>query len=210
MNEPTVFIVDNNPDIRLSISETVESIPLPTESFSSANTFLEHYSIYRVGCLLLDVHMPEMDGLQLQRHLNQYKYRLPIIFMTSRGDIRTAVTAMKNGAMDYLEKPLEPKQISDLLKQAVSIDRKRRQMRLEYAAIQARVSNLTPREREVLDLVIHENTNRKIADYLGVSVKTVEFHRSRVMQKMHAHSLLELAEMVKENGAMEAVGGSPH
>ncbi len=210
MNEPTVFIVDNNPDICQAISETVESIPLPTESFSSANAFLEHYSIYRVGCLLLDVHMPEMDGLQLQRHLNQYKYRLPIIFMTSRGDIRTAVTAMKHGAMDYLEKPLQPDQISNLLKQAVDIDRKRQQLRLEHAAIQARVNNLTPREREVLDLVIHENTNRKIADYLGVSIKTVEFHRSRVMQKMHAHSLLELAEMVKKNDASEPADTPTH
>ncbi len=203
MNAPTVFVVDNNPEVCSTIRQQIESLYLPVETFLSGNAFLAEYSIYRVGCLLVDLHMPGMDGLELQRRLNECKYRLPIIFMTSRGDIRSAVRAIKGGAMDYLEKPLSIEQLEPMLQNALKLDQKRQQARLKSAAIKARVDNLTPRERQVLNLVVHQQTNKNIARNLGVSIKTVEFHRSRVMQKMHAHSLLELAEMVRENGGAE-------
>lgn len=199
MNDPTVFIVDDNPETCQSLRKTIESTPFPVETHLSADSFLSNYSIYRGGCLFLDVHMPGMDGLQLQKHLNSYKYRLPIIFMTGKADIQTAVKAVRNGAMEYLEKPLDATQVIHLVTTAINMDVKRKKLRLHYDAICARINNLTPRERQVLERVLHQETNRSIAGNLGVSVKTIEFHRSKVMQKMHAHSLLELAEMVREN-----------
>lgn len=202
MNDPTVFIVDNNPEICQSLRTIIETIPFSVETHLSSDSFLSNYSIYRTGCLILDVHMPGTNGLQLQKYLNTYKYRLPIIFMTARADIPTAVEAVRNGAMEFLEKPLDSAQLTQLVNVAIRTDMQRRKLRLKYDAIGARINNLTPREREVLERVLHQETNRSIAGTLGVSIKTIEFHRSKVMHKMHAHSLLDLAEMVRENEAL--------
>ena len=154
--------------------------------------------MYMVGCLLLDVRMSGMSGLQLQQCLNTQKHSLPIIFITGHGDIPMAVRAMRAGAMYFLEKPFDDQVLLDYVQEALGRDRENQPARIRLAMLQARIANLTEREREVMDLVIDNHSNKEIAEKLGVSVKTVEFHRSHMMEKMHAQSLIDLVNMVRE------------
>jgi FixJ family two-component response regulator len=197
MINPTVFIVDDDAAVRDSLRYLLESAELEVEEFSSAESFLKTYSPYRVGCLLLDIRMPGMGGIKLLEKLAVRKFFLPIIIITGHGDVSLAVRSIKTGAFDFLEKPFNTDDVLARVNAGIALDKQYRHERLAYDAIEARVSNLTPREKQVLDLVIHDNSNKEIAHQLGVSIKTVEFHRARVMEKMHADSLLHLSQMVR-------------
>lgn len=201
--QPTVFIVDDDPAVRDSLRWLLESMRLKVATFESAEEFIKYYTMHMVGCLVLDVRMPGMSGLQLQQYLTKQKYALPIIFITGHGDIPMAVRAMQAGAMYFLEKPFEDQVLLDYVHEALELDKENQQSRIRLTMIQARISNLTDREREVMDLVIDNHSNKEIAAKLGVSIKTVEFHRSHMMEKMHATSLIELVNMTKEAATTE-------
>lgn len=196
--EPTVFIVDDDPAVRDSLRWLLESMRLRVATFDSAEAFLKFYTMHMVGCLVLDVRMPGMSGLQLQQHLTKQQYALPIIFITGHGDIPMAVRAMQAGAKYFLEKPFEDQLLLDYVNEALALDKENQQARLRLTTIRARIANLTDRETEVMDLVIRNHSNKEIAEKLGVSIKTVEFHRSHMMDKMHASSLIDLLNMVRE------------
>ena len=196
--QPTVFIVDDDPAVRDSLRWLLESMRLRVATFGSAEDFLKFYTMHMVGCLILDVRMPGMSGLQLQQFLTKQKYSLPIIFITGHGDIPMAVRAMQAGAMYFLEKPFEDQVLLDYVHEALALDNDNQQSRIRLTMIQARIANLTEREREVMELVIDNHSNKEIASKLGVSTKTVEFHRSHMMDKMHATSLIELVNMARE------------
>ncbi|MDQ5767701.1 response regulator transcription factor [Thiothrix subterranea] len=196
--EPTVFIVDDDPAVRDSLRWLLESMRLKVATFGSAEDFLKFYTMHMIGCLILDVRMPGMSGLQLQQFLTKQKYALPILFITGHGDIPMAVRAMQAGAMYFLEKPFEDQVLLDYVHEALTLDVENQQSRIRLTMIQARIANLTEREREVMELVIDNHSNKEIATKLGVSIKTVEFHRSHMMDKMHATSLIELVNMARE------------
>ena len=196
--QPTVFIVDDDPAVRDSLRWLLESMRLKVATFASAEDFLKFYTMHRIGCLILDVRMPGMSGLQLQQSLTKQKYALPIIFITGHGEIPMAVRAMQAGAMYFLEKPFEDQVLLDYVHEALVQDNDNHQARIRLAMIQARIANLTEREREVMELVIANHSNKEVASKLGVSIKTVEFHRSHMMEKMHATSLIELVSMARE------------
>lgn len=196
--EPTVFIVDDDPAVRDSLRWLLESMRLKVATFGSAEDFLKFYTMHMVGCLILDVRMPGMSGLQLQQFLTKQKYALPILFITGHGDIPMAVRAMQAGAMYFLEKPFEDQVLLDYVHEALALDIENQQSRIRLTMIQARIANLTEREREVMEFVIDNHSNKEIATKLGVSIKTVEFHRSHMMDKMHATSLIELVNMARE------------
>ena len=196
--EPTVFIVDDDPAVRDSLRWLLESMRLRVATFDSAEAFLKFYTMHMVGCLILDVRMAGMSGLQLQQHLTKQQYALPIIFITGHGDIPMAVRAMQAGAKYFLEKPFEDQLLLDYVNEALALDKENQQARLRLTTIRARIANLTDRETEVMDLVIRNHSNKEIAEKLGVSIKTVEFHRSHMMDKMHASSLIDLLNMVRE------------
>jgi FixJ family two-component response regulator len=163
--------------------------------------------MHMVGCLILDVRMPGMSGLQLQQHLTKQQYALPIIFITGHGDIPMAVRAMQAGAKYFLEKPFEDQMLLDYVNEALALDKENQQARLRLTTIRARIANLTDRETEVMNLVISNHSNKEIAEKLGVSIKTVEFHRSHMMEKMHASSLIDLLNMVREATSSGQQGG---
>ncbi len=196
--EPTVFIVDDDPAVRDSLRWLLESMCLKVATFGSAEDFLKFYTMHMVGCLILDVRMPGMSGLQLQQFLTKQKYALPILFITGHGDIPMAVRAMQAGAMYFLEKPFKDQVLLDYVHEALALDVENQQSRIRLTMIQARITNLTEREREVMEFVIDNHSNKEIATKLGVSIKTVEFHRSHMMDKMHATSLIELVNMARE------------
>ncbi len=202
-HHPTVFIVDDDPAVRDSLRWLLESMRLKVLTFESAEEFLNYYTMHMIGCLILDVRMPGMSGLQLQQFLTKQKHALPIIFITGHGDIPMAVRAMQAGAMYFLEKPFEDQILLDYVNETLALDKENQQARIRLAMIQARISNLTEREREVMNLVTNNHSNKEIAEKLGVSVKTVEFHRSHMMEKMHAHSLIDLVSMVREAAIAE-------
>lgn len=201
--QPTVFIVDDDPAVRDSLRWLLESMRLKVATFESAEEFIKYYTMHMVGCLVLDVRMPGMSGLQLQQYLTKQKYALPIIFITGHGDIPMAVRAIQAGAMYFLEKPFEDQVLLDYVHEALELDKDNQQSRIRLTMIQARIANLTDREREVMDLVIDNHSNKEIAAKLGVSIKTVEFHRSHMMEKMHATSLIELVNMTREAATTE-------
>jgi FixJ family two-component response regulator len=205
--EPTVFIVDDDPAVRDSLRGLLESMRLRVATFDSAEAFLKFYTMHMVGCLILDVRMPGMSGLQLQQHLTKQQYALPIIFITGHGDIPMAVRAMQAGAKYFLEKPFEDQMLLDYVNEALALDKENQQARLRLTTIRARIANLTDRETEVMNLVISNHSNKEIAEKLGVSIKTVEFHRSHMMEKMHASSLIDLLNMVREATSSGQQGG---
>jgi len=197
MYQPTVFIVDDDQTIRDSILQLFESANINARGFASAEEFLAFYSIHMVGCLLLDVRLSGMSGLQLQEQLAQQKHHLPIIFMTGYGDVPMAVRAMQGGAVHFLEKPFDSQTMLDRVNQSLETDQENKHKRINLLTVEARIANLTQREREVMEFVIDNHSNKMIAEKLGISIKTIEFHRSHMMEKMHAKSLLDLANMVK-------------
>jgi len=199
--EATVFIVDDDEAVRGSLKLLLKTLKLPAEVFASAQDFLAGFDPRRSGCLVLDIRMPGMSGLELQQELNSRGALLPIIFITGHGDVPMAVEAMQHGAMDFLQKPFRDQDLIDRINKALEKDRAGRELLGDRERIQARVASLTPREQEVLALVTQGKANKVIAADLALSQRTVEIHRAHVMEKMGANSLAHLVRMVIDAGA---------
>jgi len=193
---PTVFIVDDDEAVRRSLEALVRSVGLNVESFASGQDFLASFDPDRPGCLVLDIRMPGMSGTELQETLRQRGSPLPVIIITGHGDVPIAVHAMKHGAVDFIEKPFSKQLLLDRIHDAIVRDSRARDVQTKRHKIHERLATLTPRERQVLDLVAAGKPNKRIAAELGVSKKTVEVHRSHVMRKMQAGSLAEVVEQV--------------
>jgi len=197
---PTIFIVDDDAAVRDALKLLLRSVGQAVETYASAQEFLEGYGEDRPGCLVLDIRMPGMSGLELQQKLNEKHSILPIIFITGHGDVPMAVEAMQAGAVDFIQKPFRDQDLIDRINQALEKDGANRAALGERNDIRRRLETLTPREREVLDLVVHGKANKVIAGDLNLSQRTVEIHRARVMEKMQASSLAHLVRMVLEVG----------
>ncbi|NEV60445.1 response regulator transcription factor [Thiorhodococcus minor] len=193
--DATVFVVDDDQAMRTSLQWLIEATGMTVKTYDSAAAFLKDYYPGRAGCLLLDVRMPGMSGLELQAHLATEGHRLPVIMITGHGDVAMAVRAMKAGAVDFIEKPFHDEDLLRSIRNALEFDEKTRASRLAKAEIVRRLAELTPREHEVMGMVTDGRSNKEIAAALGVSAKTVEAHRARVMEKMRADSLADLVRM---------------
>jgi RNA polymerase sigma factor (sigma-70 family) len=191
----TVFVVDDDQAMRTSLKWLIESVGMVVESYASADDFLAHYQPGRPGCLVLDVRMPGMSGLELQEYLAGRDVHVPVVIITGHGDVPMAVRAMKGGAIDFIEKPFNDEVLLDAIRRALAREEQQREQLTECAHIQQRLASLTPREHEVMQMVTEGMSNKEIANRLGVSAKTIEAHRARVMEKMQAGSLAELVRM---------------
>jgi FixJ family two-component response regulator len=191
----TVFIVDDDGAVRHSLALLVKSMSLRAETFESARAFLDQYDPGRSGCLVLDIRMPLMSGLELQQVLAERGIAIPIIFITGHGDVSMAVHAMRAGAVDFVEKPFKDQDLLDRINQALALDRSRRTAADQLESIRARFGSLTPRELEVMRRIVQGQANKVISVELGVSERTVEIHRAKVMSKTGAKSLAELVAM---------------
>ena len=196
LNEPVVYVVDDDPAVLDSVRWLVESVDLKVETYPSGRDFLDSYQPHQPGCLIADVRMPGMSGLELQQELSARGYGIPVIIITGHGDLPMAIQAMKDGAYDFIQKPFGDQALIDTVQKAVEQNLATSKERLFLQDIQERLNKLTPREKEVLDQVVAGEPNKRIAGTLGVSEKTVEAHRSKVMEKMQAKSLADLIKMV--------------
>jgi FixJ family two-component response regulator len=195
-SEATVFVVDDDPALLRLIRKLLESSGRKVETFSSATEFLATSKSARPGCLVLDVRMPGMSGLALQERLAADEISLPILIITGYGDVPVAVQAMRQGAFDFIEKPFSGQMLIDRIEAALAEDARRRRLRGEKDEIRRRIQSLTPREKQVMDLVVQGKPNKSVGTALGLSPKTVEVHRANVMKKMAVGSLAELVRMV--------------
>jgi len=191
----TVYVVDDDQAIRHAMELLMRSVGLNYEIFHSGDDFLAKHSNDRAGCLVLDIRMPGLGGLELQEKLNDMGSTLPIIFITGHGDVPMAVEAMQKGAVDFIQKPFRDQELLDRIGEALRTDQERRSAREEKSEVLGKIEKLTNRERQVLDLVVTGKPNKVIAYELGVSQRTVEIHRARVMEKMQAKSLADLVRM---------------
>ena len=194
--DQNIYIVDDDEALRDSLVWLLESSGYKVTAYESAEVFLGIYNVSMTGCLVLDVRMPGMSGLELFEELRRRHCTLPVIFITGHGDVPMAVSAVKKGAVDFIEKPFSERDMLGLIKQCLVAEEQSRDQRRVEAETARRLDHLTHREREVLDLIIVGKLNKQIADVLGISIKTVEVHRARVMEKMGAHSLAELVQYV--------------
>lgn len=197
---PIVFIVDDDEAVRSSLRLLLKSVGLVPSPFGSASDFLDAYDPEQPGCLVLDVRMPQMSGLELQEELNRRGAVLPVIFITGHGDVPMAVEAMQAGAFDFLQKPFRDQDLIDRIQRALKKDDDIRTALDKRGLIGERFDSLTPREREVLDLMSQGRSNKQMAFELGVSQRTIEIHRGRVMEKTGAASLAQLVRMVMDLG----------
>jgi len=195
-SKPTVYLVDDDPAILRVLAELVELIELKAECYRSANEFLKTYKPTGPACLVLDVRMPGMSGLELQKELVKSDITLPIIMITGHGDVRMAVEAMSAGALNLLEKPFRTQELCDNIQQAIRIAEERWQHRRQREEFNSLMADLTPAEREVLDLVLAGKTNKMIAEQLGLSVRAIEDRRGRMMKKLGATNRPCLLELV--------------
>lgn len=194
--EPTVFIVDDDAAVRRFLRGLIVTVDLNVETFESARSFLDFYDAGMSGCLLLDIRMPGMSGLELQKELALRQIDLPIVFLTGHGDVQIAVNAMKAGAFDFIEKPFKNDLLLDAVQKAVAVGLSAGESRAEKAVIDSRVARLTERERQVMEMVVEGETNKGIARRFDISERTVENHRAAMMAKMEAGSLAELVKML--------------
>jgi FixJ family two-component response regulator len=194
--EPVVFIVDDDAAVRRFLSGLIESVELRVKAYASAQEFLDSYEAGQPGCLVLDVRMPGMSGLELQRELADRAIDLPVIILTGHGNVQLAVHAMKAGAVDFVEKPFDNELLLDRIQKAVAESLRADSQRIKWGEIAERKRRLTPRERQVLDLVVAGETNKGVARHLDISERTVEIHRANAMRKMRAKSLADLVKMV--------------
>jgi RNA polymerase sigma factor (sigma-70 family) len=194
--EQIIYLVDDDEALRDSLAWLLESQGFKVAAFASAEDFLKAWRPEFNGCLLLDVRMPGMSGLELHERLRAQYCTLPVIFITGHGDVPMAVAALKKGAVDFIEKPFNDTELLRLVSQCLVSEQEHRARRRQDAEVSRRLDQLTQREREVLDLIIAGKLNKQIADVLGISIKTVEVHRARVMEKMAAQSLAELVQNV--------------
>ena len=192
---PTVFIVDDDKDMRESLQELLESVGLPSKSFGTAKEFLSSPRSDGPSCLILDVRLPGISGLDLQHELKRGKVSIPIIFLTAHADVPMSVKAMKSGAVEFLTKPFRQQDLLDAVQRSLTRDRIVRERQRDTAELQQRSNTLSVREREVMSLVVSGMLNKQIAAELGASEATVKMHRSQVMKKMQAESLPDLVRM---------------
>ena len=197
---PIVYIVDDDDAVRSSVRLLLRSVGLSATALSSAQEFLATYDPQQPGCLVLDVRMPGVSGLELQQQLNLRGAIIPVIFITGHGDVPMAVEAMQHGAFDFLQKPFRDQDLIDRVQRALEKDAANRAQLRRLDVIRQRLESLTPRERQVLDLVVSGKPNKVMAAELGVSQRTIEIHRARVMEKMEANSLAHLVRMVMDVG----------
>jgi FixJ family two-component response regulator len=202
--KPTVFVVDDDASVRKALARSIQAAGLTVKTFASAREFLDQGPPAGPGCLVLDVRMPGLSGLDLQAELHSRNIRTPIIFITGHGDIPASVKAMKGGAVDFLIKPFKVANLLGVIQEALQKDEQLQATRAEQAEVQRRVQTLTPREREVLGLVVKGLLNKQIAVELGAAERTVKVHRGRVMEKMQVQSVAELVRAVEQ---VKAEGG---
>jgi FixJ family two-component response regulator len=194
--QQTVYVVEDDEAVRDSLELLLKSDGKPVKTYESATAFLKDYSDKMAGCIVLDIRMPGMDGMELQKKLNEKHSILPIIFVTGHGDVPMAVDAMKEGAVDFIQKPYREEALLEKIEAALKQDLEQRKSLDEKQEIIRRIKSLTPREHEIMDRMIAGQSNKVIAIELEISQRTVEIHRSRVMHKMGTHSLAHLVRMV--------------
>jgi RNA polymerase sigma factor (sigma-70 family) len=195
---PVVFVVDDDPSVRSSLKFLLSSMGLQVESFDSAETFLQRKPPDAPSCLVLDVRLRGLSGLDFQRELAARNIRIPIVFVTGHGDIPMSVRAMKAGAIEFLTKPYRDQDLLDAVRIALERDRARREQEKEVTDLQQRFDSLTPREQEVISMVVSGMLNKQIAGQLGTAENTVKVHRSRAMEKMNAQSVADLVRMIEK------------
>src|SRR6266550_3629992 len=197
---PVVFVVDDDPSVRRAIQRLVESVGLQVELFASAQEFLRSKRPDAPSCLVLDIRLPGISGLDFQRQLAEANIHIPVIFITAHGDVPMSVRAMKAGAVEFLTKPFRDQDLLDAIQLALESDRARLQREAQLAVLRHRFDSLTPREREVLPLVVSGRLNKEIAKKLGTSEITIKMHRASAMRKMQAESLVDLVKMAARLG----------
>lgn len=198
LGTPVIFIIDDDSAIRDSLRLLVESVGYSVKTFNEPIAFLEEYDSDQLGCLILDIRMPNMSGLELQNKLNDMHCIMPTIFITGHGDVPMAVQAIKNGAMCFIQKPYRDQEILDSIHDALELDRRQRKELLEHRQILKRLSTLTERERDVLTGILQGKANKVIASDINLSQRTVEIHRSRIMEKMGTKSLAHLVRQIMQ------------
>ncbi len=191
-DQPVVFVIDDDAAIRDSLALLMKSVQQPTQLYSSADEFLQGWNPDMTGCLVLDVRMPGMSGLELQKELIRRRISLPVIFITGHGDIQMAVEALKLGGFDFLEKPFRDEELLEKIKSALAQEKEDRELEHQKESIRKRVLSLTARELEIAQLLAQGNSNKTVAMDLGISQRTVELHRAHVMEKMQVRSLAQL------------------
>ncbi len=197
-NEPTVFVVDDDEAIRDAIRFLMRTAKLNVETYESAEAFLEQYHSTWRGCLILDVRMPGMGGMELHTELLKRKIILPVLIITGHGDVPMAVQAMKSGVADFIEKPFKNDELLQKVKLCLELDAQQRLVEEQHSDVDHRLASLTPREREVMELLVQGKRNKVIAAQLGISSRTVEAHRSKIMEKMNVSSLSEVVRIAME------------
>lgn len=194
----TVFIVDDDQAVRDSLSMLVETVELRPQTFGNAQEFLDSYDRSQAGCLVVDVRMPGMNGLELQSRLAVEGIDIPVVIITGHGDVFMAVQALKAGAVDFIEKPFRDQELLNSIQRAIAIDEKVRKEQGERDKVEVRLEQLTPREREVMNLLAKGKSNKEVAAELDISRKTVDFHRVRILEKMGVDSLVELVLLMQK------------
>lgn len=198
MSNPVVFVVDDDPSVRATLQFLLSSVGLAVETFASADSFLDRKLPDAPSCLVLDVRLPGLSGLDFQRELGARNIHIPIVFITGHGDIPMTVRAMKAGAVEFLTKPFRDQDLLDAIRIALDRDRAMREAEEEMTELRKRFASLTPREQEVISMVVSGMLNKQVAFQLGTAENTVKVHRSRAMEKMHAQSLADLVRMIEK------------
>lgn len=196
----TVFIVDDDKAVRDSLTDLMDSVGIKGQSYATASDFLSNYSAERLGCLVLDIRMPGMSGLELQQELNRREAMLPIILITGHGDVPMAVQAMRNGALDFIQKPFHNQALLDIINLALQGCDKQQNNQQQTRSVKEHIRKLTPRERQVMQMVVNGKANKVIAMDLELSQRTVEAHRANVMKKLEARSVADLVRVVTQIG----------
>jgi FixJ family two-component response regulator len=196
MSASTVFVVDDNASVRNSLQAFIQAAGLPVETYASASEFLAAYDVKRAGCLVLDVRLRGESGLDLQDELRRRNATLPIIIVTGYADVPTTVRAFKAGAVDFVQKPVSPRKLLAQIREAIEVDQRARDAAAERATVTELVALLTPRERQVMELLATGSSSKAIATALGLSVRTVEGHRREVLRKMDVDSAVQLARAI--------------